>query len=150
MSDQRKIVTLDDIERRHNLKYVERIQAWHRQLMVLASGGLTLLVSLQGSYVPSNPKALWLLQGCWLSLAICVASGVLVIFGEAQGYRDAQLRLAKHRKDHGDEATTRWIIATGGHYPERRIFYHGRQIFVGAFVLALVLLCWFAVINAGS
>lgn len=150
MDDGRKVVTLDDIERRHNLNYIERIQVWHRQLMLLASSGLTLLVSLQGSYVPKNPIGLWLLQVCWLGLGICIAAGVLVMFGEAQGHRDAQIRLAQHRHAHGDEATKHWILATGGSSPERGIFYHGRQLFLGSFLLALVALCGFAVLNAGG
>lgn len=150
MNDDRKMVTLDDIQRRHNLNYIERIQSFHRQLVALASGGLTLLVSLSKNYIPSNPDCLVLIQGCWIALAVSVVCGLLVLFGEAQSYRDAERHIARQRNEFGDTATTRNIASGASGFHERRIFYYGRQVFIGSFLLAIVLLTWFAVLNAGG
>lgn len=147
----RKLVTLDDIERRHLLQYQEKRYEWHRQLVTLSSGGLTLLVSLQSSYVPELPSGLFLLQMCWSLLAISICSGILLLFGSAQSRLDAVNNLRGLRRHNGDEKAAQIVHkANGVHFQERYIFRLSEHLAVGCFLGALVSLAWFAILNAGQ
>lgn len=147
---ERKLVTLDDIERRHLFEYQEKRYEWHRQLVTLSSGGLTLLVSLQSSYVPELPSGLFLLQMCWSLLAISICSGILLLFGSAQSRLDAVNNLRGLRKDHGEKKAVQLVRKTNGtHLRERFVFRLAEHLAVGCFLGALVSLSWFAVLNAG-
>lgn len=64
-----------------NDKVQDLLTAWHRQLLTLAAGGLTLLVGL-GPDVPTNPMARYCLA------TALVALGLGISFGAAAIYRD--------------------------------------------------------------
>lgn len=147
MSEKRIIVTLDDIQRRHLLIHNDLLRDWHRQLVSLASALLVVLVTFQGSYVPEDPKYPYLLIVCWASLAISVCAGILVIYGEAQSRMDAHNHLGKLRATRGDDATIQLINAGMELYNERRIFFYGRNLFVGTFLLALMSFTLFSIQN---
>jgi hypothetical protein len=148
---ERKLVTLDDIERRHLFQYQEKRYEWHRQLVTLSSGGLTLLVSLQSSYVPELPSGLVLLQMCWSLLAISICSGILLLFGSAQSRLDAVNNLRGLHNNHGEKKAVQLVCETNGAYfRERTVFRLAEHLTVGCFLGALVSLAWFAILNAGQ
>ncbi len=101
---------------------------WVRQLIILSSSGLTLLVALQKNYVPQNPMGLWLLQLCWCFLAISIVFGLLVLFGESQTLLGAVKYLRKKRQNQGDTETQKHI--------SRQIGYTGNIVFSIAFYIA--------------
>jgi uncharacterized protein YecE (DUF72 family) len=55
---ERKIVIVEEVERRHFLESTENLSAWYKHVTTLASGGLTLLVSFQNNYIPKNPESI--------------------------------------------------------------------------------------------
>ena len=82
MSNERKMVTLDDIERRHLADHRKPYYDWLRHLVTLCIGTLTALVALQGHYVPLHPKLLWALAVCWASLTASIFLGILALRAE--------------------------------------------------------------------
>jgi hypothetical protein len=147
----RNIVTLDDLERRHFIEYGDRIQEWHKQLVTLSTGGLTLLVSFQKNYVPEEAECLYLIKICWASLAICICFGLLVFFGHAQTRLDATNDLRRKRRNWGEATTVQFLKKTGGvNFVERSIFSMARVFLPLSFLVALVCLVWFAVLNVGK
>lgn len=78
---------LDTVHQTISDRYDAGYRAWLDKLTTLSLGALTLLVSLQSTYVPQCPRALWLLVAVWSFLALSVLSGLLALFGEAQAHR---------------------------------------------------------------
>lgn len=149
--ESRKEITLDDIERRLVLEYGEKRYNWHHQLVTLASGGLTLLVSFQANYVPQNPEYIYLLSICWAGLAISILSGVLALVGAAQTPLDVAVSLSRHRDVHGDSETIAHLNQTNGISQRERLPYQiAERLVVGSFVAALVSLALFAILNIGN
>jgi uncharacterized membrane protein len=68
-------------------------RAWLDKVTTLSLAALTLLVSLQSTYVPQNPRGLWLLCAVWGLLAASVLAGLLALFGEARAHRLYLVRL---------------------------------------------------------
>lgn len=149
--EPRKEVTLDDIERRLVLEYGEKRYNWHRQLVTLSSGGLTLLVSFQSNYVPEHPDFIIFLKLCWGALAISILSGVLALVGAAQTPLDLAVSLRRRRESYGDGETVRFLNETNGIPQRERIPYQvAERLLVGSFVLALLSLSVFAILNIGN
>lgn len=148
---ERKTVTIEELERRHYVAYSENLAAWHKHVTTLSSGGLTLLVSFQTNYIPQNPIAISLVQVCWVSLAVCICCGLLVIYGQAQSRLDAANNLREIRYVQGEEAAVNLVKTTNGlHFVERTIFSIARNLLPVTFLVALVSIVWFAVINVGA
>lgn len=149
--EPRKVVSLDDIERRLVLEYSEKRYNWHRHLVTLSSGGLTLLVSFQSNYVPEYPNFIIFLTLCWGALAISILSGVLVLIGAAQTPLDVAISLSRHRENHGDSETVRFLNKTNGISQRERILYKAAEVMlVGSFVVALVSLSAFSILNINN
>jgi ABC-type transport system involved in multi-copper enzyme maturation permease subunit len=146
--NDRAPITLDDIERRLVLEYGEKRYQWHRQLVTLCGGGLTLLVSFQSSYISENASYLLLMQICWAALAIAICSGVLALIGAAQTPLDVAVSLSNSRKEHGDSHVVQKLNETNGISARERIFYQiAERLLVASFLIALVSLAVFAILN---
>ncbi|TAM47275.1 MAG: hypothetical protein EPN55_02990 [Gammaproteobacteria bacterium] len=150
MKQQQK-EALDSVERSHLAAYGEHVHAWHRQLLSLSSAGLTLLVALQQTYIPENPRDTWALQLCWVSLALCVLFSLLLLWGRAQSRLDGANILRKKRMESSDQAAIEMLHVTGGvYFKERTIFSVARYFQTATFLIGLCLLTWFAIVNVGQ
>jgi hypothetical protein len=147
---ERKVITLDDIERRYFASFKEKEDQWIRHLVSLSGAALTLLVSLQGSYVPLHPQGLILLQICWTSLAVGLCAGVLFFYGEAYSNLEAAKNLQESREVFGDTEMVAFLTKSNGvHFRKRLLFRASPHVLVACFLVGLVCLAWFAVINVG-
>lgn len=143
---ERRTVTLDDIDRRLTQEHREPYYQWIKHLVNLSSGALTLLVSLQNTYLPKHPQGIFLLKGCWISLAIAILFGLLTLYGESQSCLDAANDLRRKRRTLGDERAALLLSQEDGYMP-RRIFRLSYSATVLGFASATVLLVLFAVWN---
>lgn len=57
-------------------------QRWVRHIVTLAGAALTLLVSLQKSYLTPNPESVRLLKLCWGCLIVAVLVGIIALYEE--------------------------------------------------------------------
>ncbi len=58
---------------RHNIQQSrEKYYGWIRTCLTVASGSVALLVGLQGSYVPANPRWIWTLQAAWVCFSVTI------------------------------------------------------------------------------
>lgn len=144
----RKIVTLDDIERRLISEHRKPYADWLRHVVSLSSGALTLLVGLQSQYVPKIPKDIWILKCCWCFLALAVLAGLYALRAEWQTPLDACRDIQRRRLIHGDEATALYLEGASGHDPRSSHALSRKGAFV-AFSSAIVFLTLFAVRNLG-
>ena len=116
--------------------------------MALSSGGLTLLVSFQRNYVPEYPDFIIFLILCWGALAISILSGVLALVGAAQTPLDLAVSLRQRRESYGNIETVRFLNETNGVSQRERIPYQvAERLLVGSFVVALVSISVFAMLN---
>jgi len=137
-------------------KYKSASIEWFKRLTSLSAGALTLLVSLQSSYVPENPKGLFLLQLSWGSLAISVLSGLAFLFSESQTALEA---LQKFRNQYGlvnmDKKGRATIIYPFEKVPQmpyhmpRLVFEFYKKIAVFSFACSVCSITWFAILNTG-
>jgi hypothetical protein len=143
---ERRIVKLDDIERRLVKVHRKPFHDWIRQIVTLSSGGLTLLVGLRGNYVPHDPKALWTLYVCWISLATCILSGVVCLAYEWR----IPLLAAKHVRDmrieQGEAATIQHVQTHVGP-PVPGIAKWSSILTFCSFCVAVIALTAFALLN---
>ena len=137
---------LNNIEKILFQKWEKSYFAWVRHIVTLSASGLTLLIGLKNNYIPSAPQHLWLIQLCWCLLAVSIASGLLVLYGEGQTYLEAHNKIKKGRNDRGDEQTA-VVSKLKPFYTMRPIFQIFSHILVGCFLLSLFSLCVFAVKN---
>lgn len=141
----RKPITLDDIERRHIANHVDPYWQWIRLVISLATGALTVLVSLQGHYVPKDPRLPWLLVAAWAALALSIGTGLLALTWAHRGPLDAALRLRRVRNSHGDAFAVRWVQGPGSN-PSATHRWSVR-VMTTSFLAALVALCGFSAVN---
>jgi hypothetical protein len=147
MNDQpRKTVTFEDLERRHIDDHGRAYYPWLRHVVTLALTALTALVALQGHYVPSAPKMPLALAVGWIALALCILSGLYTLRSEyitpLNAVRDIRARRAKY----GDAQVGREINENLGHQPPRMHKWAVR-LMVSSFIVALVAICTFAIVN---
>ena len=143
---ERKIVTLDDIERRHIADHRAAFYAWIKHITTLSSTILTALVALQKYYIPETPEGLILLQLCWGSLALCIVLGLVALYGESQTLLDAAIDLRKVRLEYGDQYAAHNLANGKPIYP-RRFFSISQKLLPYCFALALFSLALFAILN---
>ena len=143
---ERKLVTLEDVERRLIEIHRGAYYSWIRQVVTLAAGCLTVLVALKNNYVPANPQALPLLIACWVGLALSILSGVVALYGEAQTPLDAINKMRRDRRVLGDEATAQKLMNNSKANP-RKIYKYAHKTLYFCFSVSLVLLCVFAILN---
>jgi hypothetical protein len=140
---ERKVVTLDDIERQLVSEHIRPHYDWIRHVVSLSTASLTLLVSLQSHYVPKAPKGIWLLALCWLLLASSVFSGLLALRGEDQTPLGAARALRQKRRD---EVAAAALIKNGAFAPSP-ILRWARRVMFCSFSAGLASLAVFAVWN---
>lgn len=150
MSDtERKQVTLDDLERRNAIAHLKPYYDWIRHVVSLSTASLTALIALQGSYLPSHPRAIYFLALAWLALLSTILLGIVALRAEYTTPLAAVARIRKMRAEHGDAYAANNIMLGSGTPPH---WFHkwAVRLMVGSFALALSSLCVFAVINLGA
>jgi hypothetical protein len=103
---ENRIRTALDFQMKGHEKYYE----WVRQMLVISTGSLAILVGMQSNFVPENPKCLWMLQLCWILLALVIAAGAIVLHGE----HDLLHRLSQEFLKQVSEAKDRLPDTNGG------------------------------------
>jgi len=137
------MTNLDEIERLLTAGTSEYI-AWLRSILTLSSGGLTLLVALQGQFVPQSPRLILLLQFSWILLAVSVLLSLFGVAGLHRLYFAAVVKLVlEESRNQGTEAGDRRAPPIPMPEPYRSC---GR-IAPWAFVLAILSLCAFGIAN---
>lgn len=125
--------------RKHELE-----AAWLRQLLTLAAGGLTLLVTLSQ---PTTGFARLFLVGTWISLGLALLSGAAATYLETERQRAAldsfrsQIALALQAARPLD--TSAPIIGT-----PRAIFAMSRTVMISSLIASVVLLVAHAIAAA--
>ena len=87
-----QVKLIEDVHRQASDRWAEAYQRWLDKVTTLSLGALTLLVSLQSTYVPRSPRGLWLLAFVWGLLAAGVIAGMLALFGQARAHTLFQRR----------------------------------------------------------
>lgn len=146
MNDSRTLVTLDDIERRHVDNHTDPYWQWIRLVVSLATGALTVLVSLQGHYVPKAPLMAWLLVGAWAALALSIAAGLMALTWSYRGPLMAADKLRQVRMTHGDLVATAWVQHSGS-MTVSDLHKWCVRVMTTSFLGALAALCWFSGVN---
>ena len=150
MNNERKIVTLDDLERRGIAEHRKPYYDWLRQIVSLSTASLTALIALQGSYLPTHPKLPILLASCWLALLLAILLGIVALRSEYQTSLDSTNKIKKSRAKVGDSVTTN--LVSRGTLSGTPPWYHrwAVRLMVAFFVFALSSLCAFAIVNIGT
>lgn len=144
---ERKIVTLDDIERRHAQEHFKPYFAWIRTVVGLATGTLTGLVALQGHYVPKAPVLPAVLAASWVALFLAIASGLLALRAEFLVHLKALKNLKTVRATRGDEFAVLYVQSGAGAVEPGRVHQYLVRVMVVLLLLALAALCAFAIAN---
>ena len=109
---------------------------WVRHMLTVATGALTLLVALQGTFVPENPRFLWLLQSSWVGLALSITGAAVILHGRhGMMWRSAQRRLDAPRGDIVERPPLPYRIAD--------------RLFPWVLVFSMITLTLFALVNLG-
>lgn len=142
----RKIITLDDLERRNINNHFNLYFDWIRQIVSLSVASLTALIALQGSYLPTHPELPILLAVCWAGLLSTILLGVLALRTQYSVYIRSADRIRTMREKHGDAYAAKYLSKIG---ITASPWYHKWvvRLMVASFVLSLVSLCTFSVIN---
>ena len=143
---EHETVTFEDVERRLTTMHRDAYYPWVRHVVTLASGALTVLVSLQNNYVPENPHGLSLLILCWVGLFLSISMGVVALYGEAQTPLDAAQNIRRMRKKYGDDLAAKHLENNSAANP-RKSFLLAQKALPLAFVGSLCCLCLFAILN---
>ena len=144
---ERKTLTLDDLERRHMANHLEPYWGWIRLVLSLATGALTLLVSLQGHYVPKQPVHPWLLVLAWVLLVLSVVAGLWALRWSHIGPLVAARNLRRLRRKAGDAGAVAVLARGGGGAMPPANHRWSIWLMSASFVSALLLLCAFSAVN---
>lgn len=144
---ERQNVTLDDLERRHMASHLEPYWGWNRLVLSLSTGALTVLVSLQGHYVPKQPVQPWLLVGAWALLVVSIAAGLWALRWSYLGPLVAARNLRRLRRRAGEAGATQILLRGGGGATPPANHRWSVWLMSASFVGALMLLCAFAALN---
>ena len=143
---QRTSVTFRDIERRLISEHHKPYYDWIRHVVTLALAALTSLVALQGHYVPAKPIAPFLLASGWIALALTIASGLIALRSEYWTPLAAAQKIRLMRAQLGDEAAAAALMQNSTTYPGR-LHRLAVGLMVTCFVVALISICAFSVVN---
>jgi len=150
---------LDETKRLALERMDQGYKTWLEKLTTLSLTALTLLVSLQNTYVPRSPRAGWLLAVVWSLLAVAVLAGLLALFGEARSHRLFLLRikdqllpkLEPHRATWGrdpDQDRVKMIQAIDQiPYGRPKLYLAAAATAAGGLALAVISLAAFAIVN---
>ncbi|MCK6414721.1 MAG: hypothetical protein L6Q63_04060 [Giesbergeria sp.] len=144
---ERKNVTLDDLERRHTANHLEPYWGWNRLVLSLSTGALTVLVSLQGHYVPKQPTCPQLLVGAWALLVVSIAAGLWALRWSYVGPLIAARNLRRLRRRAGDAGAVVILERGGGGATPPASHRWSVRLMSASFLCALLLLCAFAGLN---
>ena len=124
---------------------------WIKNLITLASSVLVALISFRSTYIPQDPKAIWLLQYCWIFLSGSAILGQLALYGQSQAPYEVACRIGDVLKKSKTEKENAWAVAVvqGVTSAPNRLFHFASQAALVLFALALVLLVLFGAQNMG-
>ena len=108
--------------------------------MTLSAGALTVLVTFQDQLAGTQPRCLWLLQACWIFLALSVTAAALALQGRHQTHWDTARALNQERSVRQEEVLD--IQAK-----PRKIARFAGESLSTILALAVVALTTFAVLN---
>ncbi|GEM_PF-2161847 len=137
---------LDRLQGRHISNHATPYYTWIRHVIALSLAALTALISLQGSYLPSNPQLPIVLVICWAGL---LSSALLGTFALAEEFRlplEIANQVADNRAQIGDHETYR-LVAAGRLYEPSWHHRWAVNLMTMSFVLALCSLFIFATLN---
>jgi hypothetical protein len=146
MEEERKQVAVEDVVRRLNAAHLKPYYDWLRQILGLSSGALTLLVALQGNYIPQHPEGLPLLQLCWGLLALSILSALVALYGESAIPLDAANALQKIRREKGEMAAA-LHIQNNNFAESKPIYGRARITTIYSFAFSVILMALFAIMN---
>ena len=146
MTEPRKQVTVDDVERRLILEHKKPYFDWLKQVVTLALAALTALLALQGHYVPVKPLYQMLLVVGWVALAVSILAGLYALRSEYSTPLSAAQTLRNIRRGQGEVAAVHHLQAGGG-YPPPGGHRASVTTLVICFALALICICAFASVN---
>lgn len=128
---------------RHHKPYYD----WIRNVITLSVAALTSLVALQQSYIPKEPKFIWMLALCWIALLCTILSGIYALRSEFMSYLDSIDTLNRMRRNKGEAMAALEIQRSGLTAKPNRWHRLAVKIMQWSFVLALCALSMFAVLN---
>lgn len=142
----KKEVTFEDLERRHLHNFQSAYFNWIKNIVSLSVGSLTALIALQGNYLSNSPQLPIFLGTCWSGLLLSILLGVKALWTEAGIHLDQADQIRTMRAQHGDAYTASYLEKNGGvGFPRSHLW--SVRLMVASFVLSLVSLCIFAVVN---
>lgn len=127
--------------------HLEPYWGWIRLVLSLATGALTLLVSLQGHYVPKQPLHPWLLVLGWALLVVSIVSGLWALRWSHLGPLVAARNLRRLRRKAGDTGAAAILMRGGGGAMPPASHRWSIWLMSSSFVAALFLLCAFSAVN---
>lgn len=142
-----KDVTFEDIERRLLKIHRTAYYSWIRQVVMLAAGCLTVLVSLRNSYYPANLPVPLLLKACWAGLGLSILLGLVALRGEAQTALDAIVNMHNIRDNCGDRRAAHMINQNLLTTSQKSRYIYAARAFYLSFALSLLCLSLFAILN---
>jgi hypothetical protein len=115
---------------------------WVGRMMTLSAGALTVLVTFQDQLAGARPRCLWLLQACWIFLALSVSAAALALQGRHQTLWDNALALNRERP-------VPQVEAMDVQSEPRKIAKFAGESLSTILALAVASLTTFAVLNIG-
>lgn len=138
---------LDELAKQLNDKHYKPYFDWIRNVITLSVAALTSLVALQQSYIPKEPKLIWVLALCWIALLLTILSGIYALRSEFTSRLESFNALNRMRREMGDAMAAQEIRRRGLVAKPPRMHYVAVRVMLWAFVSALCALSMFAVSN---
>lgn len=128
---------------RHHKPYYD----WIRNVITLSVAALTSLVALQQSYIPKEPKLIWMLALCWIALLCSILAGIYALRSEFMSHLDSIDALNRMRREKGEAVAVLEVQRRGLTAKPTRWHYLAVMVMQWSFVTALCALSLFAVSN---
>jgi hypothetical protein len=138
---------LNALVKRASDKHHKPYYDWIRNVITLSVAALTSLVALQQSYIPKEPKFIWMLALSWLGFLCTILTGIYALRSEFMSYLDSIDTLNRMRKEKGEARAIQEIQRTGLTAKPNRWHRLAVMIMQWSFVIALFGLSMFAVLN---
>ena len=104
---------LNALVKRASDKHHKPYYDWIRNVITLSVAALTSLVALQQSYIPKEPKFIWMLALSWLGFLCTILTGIYALRSEFMSYLDSIDTLNRMRKEKGEARAIQEIQRTG-------------------------------------
>lgn len=138
---------LNALVKRASDKHHKPYYDWIRNVITLSVAALTSLVALQQSYIPKEPKFIWMLALSWLGFLCTILTGIYALRSEFMSYLDSIDTLDRMCKEKGEARAIQEIQRTGLTAKPNRWHRLAVMIMQWSFVIALFGLSMFAVLN---